>query len=414
MPYRPSAQYPTYASWLNSAAGQAEATPTQTANGGGDPGWSGQGGSAAAGYTAAANAYRNSYNAGLPAAGAGAAGASTPGPNDRINNAYNQQFALTQGRGDALNNDPYTLEALRRLQAQTESGPLGTTEVNQIAANNAEGTAASAGSQADMARSAVEASGGNINDPAFQERLRQIDQGRQSTNSSMLGNLQTQAAQTNYSAMGSAAQALAGVRGAQNSQINQMYSQAAQLYNQQSANGPHQTAVSTSGGGAGGGFQYNPSSGGSAGSNGDPYGHTATPTYGPVSAPTGVGNVPRQPAGGSGESPWNTGGYNESEGTVDPTQQGGSEAAAAYQANGGLEGGGFEYNPQPSNVPYQGAYTGSYGANQEEQNYSGPTWGAGNTPENTPEMAQDRGLVARSAARPAKFQYRPTGSQPRY
>jgi hypothetical protein len=178
--------------------------------------------------------------------GAQALSAQSGGPNDlAAQRQKNFQSALadTEGRGDAVMNDPYMSTVLAKLQGNMSGGPYTDQVQNQMIARQADAGAAGMDAQRQMIESQQTALGGSMADPSAQAALRRLVAQNQQQNNANIGDVQTKAALANYGAQNDAAMNLAGVRSGQLGQANSQYNQASNLYANQQINGNHFDAV---------------------------------------------------------------------------------------------------------------------------------------------------------------------------
>lgn len=194
-------------------------------------------------------ALRREYDA-IPAQAIYANSQAAAGGNGGIGTAQsNWQNALknTEGRGDAVMNDPYTQAALNRFQSVLGGQDVPYTQQvqNQLLARQADAGAASGAAQASMLRDSMAALGGSMADPQAQAAMRQIQAQLQQQNNANLGDMQSKATMANFGARNDAASNLAATRAGQLGMANSQYNQASQLYANQQLAGPHQSGVSS-------------------------------------------------------------------------------------------------------------------------------------------------------------------------
>jgi len=171
--------------------------------------------------------------------------AQSAGP-DQASSNWNHAIANTQGRGDALMNDPRITAALDLLQKQMGEGPYTDKIVNQMSNRSADRNAAIAANQGESLRNQMANTGGNAMDPSYQAALRAADTNRAVQTSTDRGDLESKSTLANYSAQNQAANQLAGQRMQQHNSANTQYNQAAQLYANQQISGGHQNAYGSS------------------------------------------------------------------------------------------------------------------------------------------------------------------------
>lgn len=146
-------------------------------------------------------------------------------PNAAWQQAQRQRITdLTEGRATELANDPRMAEAMNFFGSVLNGSKLPFSEETQRAQLNqqANGTAAANAAQLRALEEAIVARGGSLNDPSFQAKKQEMMSQRQGQNLDALGRMLAQAGTANFNAQAQGATSLAGIRGAQNAQVNQM------------------------------------------------------------------------------------------------------------------------------------------------------------------------------------------------
>ena len=210
------------------------------------------------------------------------------GAKDRAEQNWDKALSNTEGRGDAVMNDPYTQAALDRFKGVLGGDVPYTAAVQtQQLSRQADAGATALGAQREMLAEQMGALGGSLADPSAQAALRRLMGANQAQNNANLGDMQTKATLTNFGARNDAASQLAGIRGGQLGMANGQYNQAAQMYANQQISGQHANAAPM-------GYQQSP------GLNYNPGGN-----QGMTPAPAPVRPTPKPVlAGGTGPAPY--------------------------------------------------------------------------------------------------------------
>ncbi len=136
----------------------------------------------------------------------------------------------TEGRADELANDPRMTGALDffgKVMGGAE-GPYTEQSKGAMLTQHANASSAAQAAQMRALQDAAAASGGSMADPSFQAKAQELNAMRQGSNMDAQSGIEADAAQANFGAKMSGASNLAATRGAQNAQINQMRSLAAE------------------------------------------------------------------------------------------------------------------------------------------------------------------------------------------
>lgn len=130
----------------------------------------------------------------------------------------------THGRAGELANDPRLNQSMDFFAKVMSggAGPFTAQSKNAMANQQASGSAAAQAAQLRALQEATIAAGGSLQDPSFQAKVQELNANRQGANMDARGRIEAQAAQANFGAQMAGAGQLAGIRGAQNAQINQM------------------------------------------------------------------------------------------------------------------------------------------------------------------------------------------------
>ncbi len=136
----------------------------------------------------------------------------------------NELMRLTEGRGKDILNDPHTAAALKFLGGATsgENTPFNATVRNNMLTSAAGQASSAEGAQSQMLQQQMAMNGGSMSDPAAQAAMRELASRRQGQVMGAANSIDSQANVANFNAQMQGANQLAGVRGAQNAQANQM------------------------------------------------------------------------------------------------------------------------------------------------------------------------------------------------
>ncbi len=136
----------------------------------------------------------------------------------------NELMRLTEGRGKDILNDPHTAAALKFLGGATsgENTPFNATVRNNMMTSAAGQAASAEGAQSQMLQQQMAMNGGAMSDPSAQAAMRELASRRQGQVMGAANSIDSQANVANFNAQMQGANQLAGVRGAQNAQANQM------------------------------------------------------------------------------------------------------------------------------------------------------------------------------------------------
>jgi hypothetical protein len=169
--------------------------------------------------------------------------------------SFQRAMGLTEGRGQEIQNDPYTTAALGYLQGVTggQETPFNEQVQTAMLARRSDANAAGEAAQRQMWQDQMAANGMSAQDPAAQAAMRELTARRQQSNNAAIGDIQSNANVQNFNARMAGAGQMAAVRGAQNAQVNQMnLAGAHMLYDRE-------TTVPTQGVSSGGGWSSAPS-----------------------------------------------------------------------------------------------------------------------------------------------------------
>lgn len=141
----------------------------------------------------------------------------------------NAILGLTEGRMNAVLNDPHTASALKFLGGVTsgQNTPFNATVRNNMLTSQAGMAAAAEGAQAQQLKEQMALNGMAMTDPAAQAALREIQSRRQGQVMQGKNAIDSQANIANFNAQMAGANNLASVRAGQNAQANSMANAAA-------------------------------------------------------------------------------------------------------------------------------------------------------------------------------------------
>jgi len=133
-------------------------------------------------------------------------------------------LGATEGRATALEADPRTNAAMDFFQGVMggQNAPYNDTVRSAMLTDASNRSAAAEGAQAGLLRDQMAQNGGSVTDPAGQAAMRELMSRRQGANQNAMNNIDQQANIANFNARMQGGAQLAGVRSAQNAQINQM------------------------------------------------------------------------------------------------------------------------------------------------------------------------------------------------